>query len=202
MARGLLYLGNTGLNSARENKTRDIMNINKLRVAIVASTLMLGAALPAQAALMTWTLSGVQFSDGTTATGSLIMDSTTRNYTSFSVSTFEGTLSQFTYNDSNSGLYFGGGAGPNNFILFTDTGERYFNFSFAAPLDSLGGKFALFPATSYECMNCGTFRMITAGSLTTLDAAEIPEPSTGALLLPALAMMGWMARRRKQRAAK
>jgi hypothetical protein len=178
------------------------MKMNLFRAAIVATSLTLGAALPTHAALLTWTLSGVQFSDGTTAIGSIIMDPTARTSGSFSVSTFDGILMQKTYDNSNSGLYFGGGAGPNNFILFDTNVQRYFNFSFVNALAPLGGDFALNTANSYECMNCSPFRFVTAGSLTTLAAADIPEPGTVALLLPALGMMGWMARRRKQQAAR
>jgi hypothetical protein len=35
------------------------------------------------------------------------------------------------------------------------------------------------------------------GSVTT-QAADVPEPATAALLLPALGMLGWMSRRRKK----
>lgn len=174
------------------------MNKNTLRTSVIAGVLMLGAILPAQAELITWRLDGVAFSDGATATGSIMMDTGTRTSSTFSVSTTAGTLSAFTYEDSNSGLYFGGGAGPNNFILFTDDGRRYLNFSFVDPLNPAGGTFALNLASSYECNNCFTFRMVVSGSLTSEEAADVPEPGTAALLVPALGMLGWMSRRRKK----
>lgn len=175
---------------------------NMFRAAIVTASLILGTALPAHAALMTWNLSGVTFTDGTVATGSIVMDPAARTWTSFSVSTFNGTLAARTYDISNSGLYFGGGAGPNNFILFENTGRRYFNFSFVNALNPLGGDFALNLANSYECGNCSPFRLVTSGSLTTLQTSAVPEPGTAALLIPALGMLGWMTRRRKHQAAK
>lgn len=172
-----------------------------LRLALVAASLLMGAALPAHAGLMTWNLAGVTFTDGTTAAGSITMDPTARTSASFSVDTTSGALSAYTFDNSNSGLYFGGGAGPNNFILFTYSGQRYFNFSFINALNSAGGTFALNTASSYECMNCGQFRRVNAGSLTTVAVSEVPEPATVALLLPVLGMLGWMSRRRKKQQA-
>lgn len=177
------------------------MKMNMFRAAIIAASLTLGTALPAQAALMTWNLSGVTFTDGTVATGSIVMDPTARTWSNFSVSTFDGILTRKTYDNSNSGLYFGGGAGPNNFILFDSGAQRYFNFSFVNALNPLGGDFALNIANSYECANCSPYRLVATGSLTTLEAADIPEPATTALLIPALGMLGWMTRRRKLQAA-
>jgi hypothetical protein len=176
------------------------MKKNALRTAVVAG-LMLGATLPAQAALITWNLDGVTFNDGSTATGSILIDPTAHTSSTFSVSTTAGALSAFTFNNSNSGLYFGGGAGPNNFILLDSGAHRYFNFSFASGLNAAGGTFALNTASSYECMNCNPFRRVTSGSLTAVAAADVPEPATAALLLPALGMLGWMSRRRKKQAA-
>lgn len=178
------------------------MKMNLFRATIIAASLTLATALPAHAELMTWNLSGVTFTDGTVATGSIVMDPAARTWSNFSVSTFDGVLARTTYDNSNSGLYFGAGAGPNNFILFDNTGRRYFNFSFITALNPLGGDFALSPSASYECNNCSPYRLVTSGSLTTLEDADIPEPATAALLIPALGMLGWMTRRRKLQAAK
>jgi hypothetical protein len=175
---------------------------NALRTAVIAGSLMLGAMLPAQAGVLTWDLDGVKFEDGTTATGSIMMDVATHTVSTFSVSTTAGALSAFTFENSNSGLYFGGGAGPNNFILLDSSGRRYVNFSFTDALSATGGTFALNTASSYECMNCSPYRMVTAGTLTTVAPAAVPEPGTVALLVPALGMLGWMSRRRKKQAAR
>lgn len=177
------------------------MNKTTFRAAAVAAALIFGAAAPAHADVMTWNLSGVTFTDGTTASGFVNMDPTAKVKSTFNVSTMNGGLSAFTYDNSNSGLYFGGGAGPNNFILFTNQGNRYFNFSFTNALNASGGSFALNTASSYECTNCGQFRMVTGGSLSTA-ATDVPEPGTVALLIPALGMLGWMSRRRKNQLAK
>jgi len=180
------------------------MNFNTLRASLVAAALTLGASLPTQAAMLTWNLSGVQFDDGTIATGSIKMDFSEYAWKvdSFSVSTFNGALSGFTYDNSNSDLINTSLNGTNGFYLIDRSVGRYFNFGFTAPLAAAGGEVAFNTRISYECMNCSPQRLVTAGSLTTLYAAEVPEPSTGALLLPTLAMMGWMARRRKHLVAK
>jgi hypothetical protein len=44
-------------------------------------------------------------------------------------------------------------------------------------------------------MNCSPFRLVTAGSLTTDQAAQVPEPGTLALLLAPLGQLGYMRRR-------
>ena len=165
--------------------------IKFLAIAAMATPAFFGAAHAEQ---ITYTLDGVTFSDGTQASGSITLDPVARTSSSFSVSTVAGTLSAFTFEDSSSGLYFGGGAGPNNFILFADSGRRYFNFSFADALTTTGSTFVLNTASSYECMNCSPFRRVTAGSLSS-GSVDIPEPTTIALL--GLGLLGVAASRRK-----
>lgn len=167
---------------------------------ITIAIALLAANVPAQAIPINYTLQDVRFTDGTFATGSFTYDASTHVGYDFNVSTTAGTLSAFTYNDANSGFYYGGGAGPNNFIMFVDTGTRYFNFAFASPLTNAGGTYALSTSNSYECMNCGTFRRVTGGSVTSDAVTDVPEPGTAALMLAAIGAFGLAARRRKQAA--
>jgi hypothetical protein len=108
-------------------------------------------------------------------------------------------LSAFTYDASNSGIYFNG-FGPNAFSIIPGNGQRYLTFSFLAPLPINGGSAAINTAASWECNNCGTFRNVTHGSITSATA-NVPEPGTLAIMAPALGLIGFLSRRRKYRAA-
>lgn len=172
----------------------------KIMGALALAGLMLTAGAPsAQASPITWTLSGVTFSDGATASGSFTMDAAAHTWSSLNISTTTGVLSAFTYDASNSGIYFNG-FGPNAFSIIPGNGQRYFTFSFLDPLPINGGSAAINTAASWECNNCGTFRMVTQGSITSV-AANVPEPGTLAIMAPALGLIGFLARRRKYRAA-
>lgn len=158
--------------------------------------LLLGGAVVAQATPITYYLKGVTFSDGTGATGSFVFDADTKKSSGFSITTTPGLLTGFAWTNLVSGLYYGGGAGPNNFTLITFDGRRVFNFSFIDALTNAGGTDLLNTASTYECYNCSPFRRVNAGSVTSVVAA-VPEPGTLALLLPVLAGVAWTARRRR-----
>jgi hypothetical protein len=159
---------------------------------------MLGAALPAQAALVTWNLENVTFTDGATASGSFTIDAAAGTWSAFSIATTSGALSAYTYDPTTSGLYFNG-FGPNSFTIMPGNGQRYLTFSFVAALTDAGGTHAINTPSSWECMNCSPWRYM-AGSVTS-QAADVPEPATMAMVLPALGMLGFMSRRRKKQAA-
>jgi hypothetical protein len=158
---------------------------------------LMTGALAAHATPITYNLSGVTFSDGTLATGSFVYDIDTGKSSGFNINTTAGILTAFNWSTANSGLYTGGGSGPNNFILMTFAGTRVFNFSFVNPLTNAGGTTLLNIASTYECYNCNPYRRVTAGSVTSL-ATAVPEPGTLALMLPLLGALVGAARRRKQ----
>lgn len=185
---------------------------------VVAGLVLLGAALTAQATPVTWTLNNVTFDDGGAASGWITYDSADPHASLFNVTLTAGSLqTAFTFHKAqisvaalgdNSFLDYPG-FGPNNFFLWEigSADPRNFNFSFASPLTDAGGTHDLLTASSYDCKNneCDKARMVTGGSLTTLVTGPgpngVPEPATLGLMLPALGMLGWMARRRKQKAA-
>jgi hypothetical protein len=147
----------------------------------------------------TWTLSGVTFTDGATASGSFVYDADTHSWSDFSVSTTAGLLSAFTFDASNSGFYLSG-SGPNSFILFAPDLRRYMNFSFDHPLGNGGGTHLIRTSNSYECMNCSPYRYVSAGALVSAPEAEVAEPGTMAAMGAALAAL-LLARRRRARTA-
>jgi hypothetical protein len=176
------------------------MNKKFLSASVVATFLLLSAMLPAQAAPITYALQNVTFADGTSATGSFVFDAVTHKSSGYSIATSQGTLSAFNWDQTNSGLYFGGGAGPNNFTIITTEGRRVFNFSFLNPFTDAGGNNLINTASTYECYNCSPFRRVNGGSVTSIDAVNVPEPGTLPLAFAAIGVLGFLHRRRKQAA--
>ncbi len=165
-----------------------------LRGVAAAAALLLASVAPAQATPLTWHLHNVSFTDGASASGSLIYDPATNTGSVLGVSVTAGPqLTAFNYNSGNSGL-FGNGFGPHAFSIMELNGKRYFNFSFVDALSNAGGTFALNTAASFDCMNCAPFRLVAGGTLTT---AEVPEPGGAALMLGALGAAALVARRRR-----
>jgi hypothetical protein len=173
----------------------------KILSGMVMAVALLAASVTAQAIPITYTLQNVTFADGATASGSFVFDANTHQSSSYSISTTPGILTAFTWNKSDSGLYFGGGAGPNNFTLITTNGGRVFNFSFVNPFTDAGGIFAINTASTYECYNCSPFRRVTGGTVTSVAPNVVPEPGTVALMLPAIGALGFAGRRRRKQAA-
>lgn len=171
------------------------MNKMIARTFAAAALASVMAVLPAQASPIKWNLNDVTFDDGTKATGSFTIDATNKTWTAFDITTQDGKLTALDYTPGNSGLYFNG-FGSNSFIILNTAVQRYINFSFDQAL-ALPGTFAISTANSWECNNCSTFRRVTAGGVTA-EAADVPEPASLALMLPALGMIG-LARRRKQK---
>lgn len=159
------------------------------------------AAVPANAATLNWTLSGVTFDDGGTASGTFSTDSNTGGVLSFNVSTTAGSIqtSGFTYNSSTSYLFADNFFSSNSFILVSNAFDRFVNFRFVNALTA-GGTNALVPGAptsgSWECSNCGNIREVTGGFATTLGA--VPEPTTWGLLVLGFGAIGAGMRSRRR----
>ena len=159
------------------------------------------AAVPAQAATLNWTLSGVTFNDGGTASGTFSTDSTTGGVLSFNVATTAGAIQTtgFTYDAATSFLFANNYFSPNSFILANNTVTRYINLRFVNALTA-GGTNALIPGApisgSWECSNCGSIRKVTGGFATTLGG--VPEPTIWGLLVLGFGAIGFGMRSRRR----
>ena len=185
------------------------MNTNGLiRNALAIAALVL-ASVPAQATPVTWTLSGI-FNDGATASGSFVWDADTNTSPIFSISTTGGTLGAFTYDNSSSYLFAHPFSNANDYVWAKNDVSRYIDLDFATPLTNAGGTHALLTANpfapgggfqnntaSWECDNCASVPYFVEGSVTSVSA--VPEPETYAMMLAGLGLLGFAARRRKQK---
>jgi hypothetical protein len=135
---------------------------------------------------ITWTLSGVTFDDGGTASGSFIYDATTNAYSSIDISTTAtSTFAGATY----TGLSGGFGSSSTGMLLgpvgdLTNTDLLF--IMFAAALTDLGGTVSLDgvgegTCDNTDCSDNTLIRSITAGEVVGTPVST-PEPS-GLLLL-------------------
>ena len=181
------------------------MKIKSITLAV--GLLLFALPLPSFASTIAWTLSGVTFEDGGTASGTFATDSTTGAVTSFNIVTTGGTiLGGATYG---SGTYFAfdNFFSANSFAIAADDLLTLpsINFAFLSALNSTGTNplqvsFDL-PGdqVAFECSDntCEVSRFATAGSATGVVEA-IPEPSTWAMLIVGFAGLGFLSYRRKK----
>jgi hypothetical protein len=175
----------------------------KLIVGSFALGMSLAVSAPIQASVIDWTLEGVTFDDGGTASGTFSIDSSTGDLVSYDITTTDGTTLVGTVFDPSTAPFVAyGDYGPNSFLLLTVAGTRYITLEFLNPLTS-GGTDPIIPGYdpvsntgSYECNNCAPARFVTAGEATSLP---VPEPSTWAMMVAGFAALGFAAYRSSQR---
>lgn len=194
---------------ARQQKDRDsdrqtyllrsvILNTSTILSRAILSIAVLTASA-AGATPLTWTLQGVTYEDGATASGAFVIESTTGDILSWDITTTPGLLEGFHYDLSSSSLFardfFGA---PNSYTIVRDTpfAEPYINLTFASALTAPGTVNFVTSQNlngSWECINCDLIRYVTAGGVTT---NPVPEPAPVALLGIALAAL--LARRKRR----
>lgn len=155
--------------------------MKKLVVGSVALAISVALSAPVQASVIDWTLEGVTFDDGGTASGTFSVDTSTGDLVSYDITTTAGSaLGGMVYDPSTAPSVAYGNYGPNSFLLLAATGTKYITLEFVNPLTSGGidpivpGYDSITNTGSFECHNCAPFRVVTAGEATSLPAPEAP----------------------------
>lgn len=181
------------------------MELRLLRqfAALIVITIMQLNASPSRAVLVTWTLDGVMFDDGGMATGSFGYDAATNTFNAINITT--------TLNPSlGLGVTYtmpGPLASPTLFSSFVAVRNYLLAFELSAPMTDAGGTIPLSLSPLGQELELGVVcidptpcpaRDIIAGSI---SAPVVPIPAAFPLLLSGLAVLGFVARRRRTAAA-
>ena len=148
-----------------------------MRIVLVGILLPILSTASLLARTVTWTLDGVTFSDGASASGSFEFDHATQTAVDWNISVSGGDESifpPFTYSpatscDDTSAFGFGPSFQENSSL-------RQLRLVTAINLPTLGGTIPLdtseWPRQAMECFDCNPYRRITAGRL----QAESTDP--------------------------
>jgi hypothetical protein len=153
----------------------------------------------AAAAPRMWTLSGVTFSDGGTASGSLIYDADTNTYSGISITSTAGTviLTGATFNFFSNGFAPGAGGVLVNVSNAPNlTGTRGFAIFFNPPLTDVLTSTSVINSQEATCVDatCSAptppARFVIAGTAAGAAVTAVPTLSPPMFALLALALVG------------
>jgi hypothetical protein len=138
---------------------------------------------------VTWTLSGVTFSDGGTATGSFVYDFDTNTISTWSVSVAGGDTQTFppvTYDATTSSASYSTPTDVGAFFALNAPSTRQLRLPAVSQLSDTGGTLAVNIAGSgaAECYNCGPARTYTAGNLIGVPAIKLGGYLSGNWAVP------------------
>lgn len=187
----------------------------KIRLGIAIAAAMLGLAGPASATDVTanFTLDGVTFGDGGTASGGFTLDYTTGTLSNVNIMTTDGTSDSFGesyYTDTEANTFTNTSNAQFVFDDYYFIGEDILDInlgvvltatnlattpSFAIASGSEAAFFFLCPPPENFCAS----RSITAGSL---DVSATPLPAALPLFAGGLGFVGYLARRKRAAAAR
>ena len=177
------------------------------QLAVVAAVIGLGSA--AHATPVTWTLEGVTFDDGATATGSFVFDADTGVYSGIDITTAGGSVlpgaTYTAYDIGSTPRDSGFGA---NELGFTAAGDFLLDINGLSSFTDAGGTVTIgnptgFTSAEGACVEdgCTMFfidRDIVSG---TLSGSATPEPASWALMLVGFGGLGAVLRSRRARVA-
>ena len=146
------------------------------------------------AAPVTWSLNGIVFDDGGTATGSFVYDADTDMYSVINITTQGGDTVGFP-GDSYTQLFTENDSTSESLQTQPISGNSGFGMKFETSLTDTGGLVDIVfgdPISVEICFGCsGPLRYIAAGSV-----SAIPIPAAVWLFSSALAGLGWFRRRK------
>ena len=181
-----------------DSRIRSGMLIRRARTGLLtalAVTALFAGASPAQASIITWTLSGVTLSGGGAVTGSFDYNTSTDAYSNINISAAaNSTYSAATFTVLDCSNCSGGGDYGFNISQAGTSSLTSMFLNWAGLLPAGGGTVSLDTGNSAEdqCtdISCVSFTApmvaITAGSIVSPMASSVPEPSSFVLLAAGL----------------